>query len=118
MYDTMIPTLRKAVEWAETEAEKPNGQWYQALVYVPADDVQAFRGTSACGSLYCIAGNVVAQHFGVEDPFNAPGASPSVMGLAADLLGLTIDESVDLFRATNNIQQVREIAERIAGERL
>jgi hypothetical protein len=116
MKQEMIPNLRKAVEWAEAEAMKPesDSQWNQGEVYLSPLD----SGRS-CGSSYCIAGWIVATEYGVTDPYKAmPKYSGGVMPFAADMLGLDEDERDELFAAENSIQAVRRIAERIAGEKL
>lgn len=133
MKEEMIPTLRKAVEWAEQEARlaeegiRPS-QWDQGTVFANPEEhafrleVKGLQFETPCGSAYCIAGHIVAEHYGVVNPYDAPPvkASPTlnVMPHAADLLGLTDQQQWDLFDGGNSIEDVRSIAERIAGERL
>jgi hypothetical protein len=117
MYPEMIPTLRKAVEWAEAEhaleaAGIRPSNWFQPLVYVGPEQREE---SNACGSAYCIAGWVVAQHFDVENPYDATGKFKGVMDCAASILGLEEGESHPLFEGTNTIEDVRRIAEEIAG---
>lgn len=115
-----VPLLRKAVEWAEAEAAKPEieSEWCQG--------VYAERGSAlgrTCDTAYCIAGWTI--HAAGEDPNLCSPAER-----AAELLGITIDEDLSgsetseagaLFNGGNSITDVRTAAERIAaraGERL
>lgn len=103
-----IPLLRKAVEWAEAEAAKPNdtGLWNQAL----------WAFDTGCGTAYCIAGWTVYEAAGETVP-----VGPRVEQRAMHLLGLTYDEAWRLFDCDLSIQDVRRIAGEIAaraGERL
>lgn len=116
-----IPLLRKAVEWAEAEAAKPNGLWLQKWWVSPADTSdsylmalrQAHGLTEDCGTAYCIAGYVCHVE-GIETGQHAEEA--------ARLLGIDPGKSsaafIPLFAAGNTIEDVRRIAEDIAGERL
>ena len=124
-----VPLLRKAVEWAEAEAAKPAElcEWEQGAWSTTAEDVAWARGFLAdgerapawvsriaeksddCGTCFCIAGFINAQH----------GNRPSDYKAAAELLGLPVGIDVpDLFKPSNTIEDVRRIAESIAGERL
>lgn len=130
-----IPLLRKAVEWAETEAAKgfetvtdhfgdkyevPLGAWNQGL----------WVGQSAsCGTAYCIAGYVAVLHdarydnpLGAGYPVDSDGdvdyEEPCARELAMDLLDLTSSQANGLFDGGNTIEDVRRIAEAIAGETL
>ena len=123
-----IPLLRKAVEWAESEALKPAElrEWDQRQWVIPtsADDPNAedakwhaevtaeLRREKApeCGTCYCIAGFVASQV--------GPVKASTAAAIASERLGLTADASYKLFAATNSIEDVRRIAEEIAGERL
>lgn len=127
MSDVNIPLLRKAVEWAEAEAAKPKSecQWEQKYYVLPVPDEtnlmgwynaetvkqtrQALGRSDDCGTCYCIAG-YIAHVSGRE--FTYATAEP----IALEELGLTNDHN--LFLASNSITTVREIAERIAGEKL
>lgn len=130
MNNVNIPALRKVVEWAEAEAAKPEHlcEWYQGLFVMPtsADDpvlsslpegsrgtVMARRVTLAldCGTAYCIAGKV-AFDSGRAWTYSTAG------DVAQEELGLTDSQAVWLFSAGNSIEDVREIAESLAGERL
>lgn len=122
-----IPLLREAVEWAEAEAAKPPElcEWEQSAWVTTFDPDEEARwgawGTSttrekmdrapACGTCYCIAGYVAVQVGGPGADFRG---SASVTGA----LGITLEDGGRLFRADNSIEDVRRIAEEIAGERL
>ncbi len=127
-----IPLLRKAVEWAEAEAAKPRelSEWEQNWwslspqvrqerlgwaeddpEYLTAEEKAAYAKAPECGTCYCIAGYVAA----------VSGAEVSgwmTEGVAADLLNLDDDQAGALFEGGNTIEDVRRIAEEIAGERL
>jgi hypothetical protein len=119
-----LPLLRKAVEWAESEARKPEAEseWFQGAYAIEGGDISRH-----CGTAYCIAG-FVALHDGGHDltPDYIDGDDKA--SVARDLLG--IDEydawggDVDqdgLFAPYNRIEDVRDIAENIArkyGEEL
>lgn len=126
-----IPLLRKAVEWAEAEAAKPPGQclWLQAEWMTFPEDHKSEHSWSAglreengltaeCGTTHCIAGWIGAT---MGDGFdrnwvNAEGVA--VEEFAAEALGLSRCDAMALFRGTNTIEDVRRIAESLAGEPL
>lgn len=125
MSEVNIPLLRKAVEWVEAEAAKPPElcEWYQPEIRVTPEERAAevewgwgvdLKRAPECGTCYCIAGYVVA----LEQPaaFDSHGEG-SLCDLANDLLGLG-RSSHRLFAMNNNIEDVRRIAEELAGERL
>lgn len=113
-----IPLLRKAVEWAEAEAVKPDGEfcaWRQG----------EWRTDMKCGTVYCIAGFVaqtVDQRYATANTVE----DVHVSQFAAEALGLTLGGcgldgctcEVHLFDGANTIEDVRRIAESLAGERL
>lgn len=119
-----IPLLRKAVEWAEAEAAKPEGEseWYQGFwLSTPIGD---------CGTAYCIAG-WVAQHVDPRYALRSAADGVHACDIAGDALGLPNPEPSwvhmgltgrhamqPLFSGGNSIEDVRRIAESIAGERL
>lgn len=102
-----IPLLRKAVEWAEAEAALPVAQsaWFQPGVVTPGEQI----GRS-CGTAYCIAGYIAM----IETGEVRPGIE--AVSIAFDALGT--EDVGGLFWADNTIEQVREYAEALAGERL
>jgi len=111
-----IPLLRKAVEWAEAEAAKPweLSEWNQAEVAVEPQWLQSESGeqkADECGTCYCIAGYIAALD----------GVMVNRMEYAAGVLGIPRTDSMTvspLFASQNTIEDVRRIAESIAGERL
>lgn len=109
-----VPLLRKAVEWAEAEAAKPwpKSAWNQGSV----EASPAVLGKDEdCGTCYCIAG-YVASLDGIDGRMGV-----ARLDYALDRLGLSDDGNVcghSLFDAENTIEDVRRIAESIAGERL
>lgn len=123
-----IPLLRKAVEWAEAEAAKPfeTREWDQTFWALPASPndpnvcgnpfqsqavLDRLRGEVDCGTKFCVAGWIV--HAAGEAVLYYDAATR-----AAELLGVTIDAADALFVADNSIEDVRRIAEELAGERL
>lgn len=120
-----IPLLRKAVEWAEAEAAKPvaERQWDQDWWMTSPQERAEELGLpeSECGTAYCIAGWACYSNGEDFDPGGegnllVSGAHPS--DRAQELLGLTSREANALFASRNTIEDVRCIAEEIAGERL
>lgn len=116
-----IPLLRKAVEWAEAEAAKPfaDSEWEQRFYVISADDAGEntpwgrirLQKSPECGTCYCIAGWTAQQ----ESPQSPMYDSRDI---ATAALGLNIGQADALFHASNTIENVRRIAENIAGERL
>lgn len=134
MSEVNVPLLRKAVEWAETESQKPKelSEWYQGAWCSEPGKYSEFVENNAfyqkaedCGTCYCIAGWVAAETQGKPISLGlfsgfvfVGGHSTHVSDIAARELGLDCQQANDLFKATNSIQDVRRIAEKIAGERL
>lgn len=143
-----IPMLRKAVEWAEAEDKKPfyEREWDQGgWARNPeqrrlAADLDGLSGSEReqladCGTAYCIAGYIcdMAGDKFVVDPRNdymmssiitEDGRTMNVSRRAIELLGIDQDDSdtvgraFQLFDGGNNIEDVRRIAEELAGEKL
>jgi hypothetical protein len=125
MTDVNIPLLRKAVEWAEAEAAKPErlSAWNQSWWAVQPESLG--RSTD-CGTCYCIAGFIASMQELQEAPSEYVPTDIDFVGLdggrvdASDVamkaLGVTDDKG--LFYAGNTIEDVRRIAESIAGESL
>jgi hypothetical protein len=122
-----IPLLRKAVEWAEAEAAKPEAlcEWNQGA-WVALPEEMSFKSPD-CGTCYCVAGHIVASlgyTHPVKDEFSDRMINPVTKGhvdpfeRAQKELGITRDQAHSLFSGGNDIEQVRQIAEAIAGERL
>lgn len=114
--------------------------WYQgfyvALIREPtAEDVLSGQATvQSCGTAYCIAGYTVAQLPGYSEKL-VPRAGPTcavlkpylngrpiadleIAELARRELGLTRGQADQLFDGGNSVEDVRRIAEEIAGEPL
>lgn len=127
-----IPLLRKAVEWAEAENAKgldavgrPLGEWYQGDWHTNKSwwvEYSTHDTTNTCGTAYCIAGYVGQLlepafqksdylHENTEDEIH-------VSKFAQEALGLTNDQASSLFAGGNDIERIRELAEKFSGEKL
>ena len=108
-----IPLLRKAVEWADAEdaAAGGKGSWNQH-VYIAE--------SASCGTQYCIAGwTLHADGWPDEDITDCVDPAEH----AALLLGIPPFDGEaaaghHLFSDQNTIEDIRRIAEELAGERL
>lgn len=134
-----VPLLRKVVEWAEAEAEKPeiDSEWNQGLWYTPPfnkawfliRDATETSDTDAalvsllaphCGSSYCIAGYIaqsVDERYRTQNTVNGVESST----VAANELGINESQACSrygLFYGSNTIHDIRRIAEQLAGEKL
>lgn len=127
-----IPLLRKAVEWAEAEAAKPvvESQWLQeswsmspeekahaiatqeGLTDLPAYVERVQELIPVCGTAYCIAG-WIQLHLEGEVSEEAADVAAEALGIDGYWLADT-----HLFDSANTIEDVRRIAESLAGERL
>lgn len=129
-----IELLREAVEWAEAEASKPFElcEWEQEAYVTPNNIQEAYRrffqrrgetptmntvyGRLAlkapeCGTCYCIAGYICRDM--------TLGSDYSRM--AGERLGLHLFNLISVYRLfdeRNTIEDIRRIAEEIAGEKL
>jgi hypothetical protein len=129
--DVNVPLLRKAVEWAEAEAARPEGghwlqpSWVRDLSTLsPAErEAREAQGLhlASCGTAYCIAG-WVAQHEAGPENVSVPSVSVTAGGrtwmiddYAAARLGLNFMDADRLFAGSNTIEDVRRIAEEIVG---
>lgn len=126
-----IPLLRKAVEWVEYQAALPESQceWYQGAWIMRQNgwynEATQQWENAECGTAYCVAGYVAQL---VDERFKdsqwiteSDGTKAHSSRVAAEALGLPEGRSYDvpqLFAATNTAEDVRRIAEEIAGERL
>jgi hypothetical protein len=133
-----VPLLRKAVEWAETEAAKPRElcEWEQNFWHLPPsmralrlesarraeespeeywgeEEASAYTKAPECGTCYCVAGFIVSQRIDIRDI-----SGWSIPDQAAEFLGIDYKDAQPLFDADNTIEDVRRIAEDLAGERL
>lgn len=125
MTEFNLPLLRKAVEWAESEARKPQreSEWCQRYF---ATSGQALGRD--CGTAYCIAGYVAEQAGLQVGVYHIDGDNEAKA--AQDLLGIDDHDAwgdswgrdgTGLFSSGNTIEDVREIATEIAekyGEEL
>lgn len=133
MSEVNIPLLRKAVEWAEAEAAKTEDcHWYQGSWAQDAtnfrilreDFPQRYGNLATCGTAYCIAGHVAASIAGEENidlcqfMVNVEGNEVAIPDFAKEQLGLGDRQADRLFNGGNSIEDVRRIAEQIAGEKL
>ena len=127
MSNVNVPLLRKAVEWVEEQDKLPlvQSQWNQGnWVTSPenwAADIAWETGTTvdpaACGTAYCVAG-YIGQMLNPEYKETSIVDDVHVSDFAAEALGLEYYEADELFSGSNEAEDVRRIAERIAGERL
>ena len=128
-----IPLLRKAVEWVEAEAERPFGEsewdqksWVKAYhegseLFNPKTN--CYEEVSTCGTAYCVAGYVGQL---LEPAYRDStwvwnkdkGGDIHVSNFAQEQLGITPEEGFRLFHADNTAEDIRRIAESIAGEPL
>lgn len=119
-----IPLLRKIVEWVEEQDALPEAvrEWDQASWYQE-------HGEFSCGTTMCVAGKVVIDagwkpvdvdedEDGTTSECTKDGQQSLIQDVAADLLGIDEDDAYSLFHLTNTAQDIRQRAERIAGERL
>lgn len=143
-----VPLLRKVVEWAEAEAAKPReiSEWEQsmwesdphenlffdpnAVDYIESQNEyvkQAYKKSDECGTCYCIAGYTASItlrpgetmrdgriYLNGKDVCHSSDRAIEELGLPVD----KYDFMPQLFDAANTIEDVRRIAEGIAGERL
>lgn len=132
-----IPLLRKAVEWAEAEAAKPDqrySNWLQDTFIYEPDKATAYFvvnpiRASDCGTCFCIAGFIANETLRPGETLTASGietADGRVVSYdhrAEEELGLPIGqwfntEERHLFDDNNSIEDVRRLAEELAGEKL
>lgn len=136
MTEVNVPLLRKAVEWAETEASKPEGgRWMQGTWMFQVDEflndmhnsfatvedrlawLESEHIDPTCGTAYCIAG-YVAQLMNPEYRERHVIGGRHLADFATDELGISDDEADRLFAASNTIEDIRRVAEEIAGGKL
>lgn len=136
MSDTItpnIPYLRKMVEWVESEAKRTEGrEWYQETWMSPGQEAEADfnQQIDFCDTACCVAGKVALLEGWRPQTYNGDpnsgftgnvikgGETRHASHVARDVLGLTEDQADDLFEACNTAEDIRAIAEEIAGERL
>lgn len=140
MSEVNVPLLRKAVEWAEAEAAKPRElcEWYQGSWrmdpaqaggnFYDEDADEAYSKSTDCGTCFCIAGyaaSITLQPGETleDDTIRLDGQLQAfVYDRAAEVLGIQSgpmsNRHIGLFNGSNSIEDVRRIAEELAGERL
>ncbi len=133
MTEVNTPLLRKALEWAKAESEKPRAlrEWDQTYYIMPKtleeledynpgtsrvarrDFVAEYRETKdeSCGTAFCIAGYVANITTG-NMAYHRAGS------IAEKELGLNATQSARLFDATNSIEELEQMFEEFTGERL
>ncbi|MGH3498425.1 MAG: hypothetical protein ACRDP1_13270 [Nocardioidaceae bacterium] len=121
-----LPLLRKALEWAEAEAAKPEQEreWNQNYWRLnPETAAEAELPAPACGTTYCLFG-WVCYLAGEEWVSSASGGhladgvhldGVDVFTRAADLLGLDSATAGRLSHFANTIDDLRRIGEEIAA---
>jgi hypothetical protein len=130
-----VPLLRKLVEWVEWQDSLPDidNQWNQgdyvldeetrAVVLLAgcsianATDRQVQTVAKHCGSAYCAAGYVgqlLDERYAFSDMVNGL----HVADFARHQLGITVNQSAQLFSAGNSPALIRLLCERFAGEPL
>lgn len=120
-----VPLLRKALEWVEAEAEKTTDRrWYQGDWVLNIDQFTEDnpgrlawleeRGLATCGTAYCFAGYVAQL---IDERYNDDlyVNDVPVSEFAAKELGLTENQSVELFYGGNQIDTIRALCELYAG---
>ena len=128
-----IPLLRKAVEWAEFEAAQPaiDCHWNQGWFVLKPQDVAADLLDSCesyeashldalaphCETTYCIAG-YVGQLLNPAYAKNDTVRGVHVAEFARRELGISQGDAEWLFEGSHTIEEVRSVAEHIAGEKL
>ena len=137
MSEVNIPLLRKAVEWVEEQAQLPDDecQWVQSewtavrignRILDPEfdagdytrEELLAIAQRGECETTYCVAGYIGVM---LSDAYKytwAPKNQPHVDVFAARALGISENDKWRLFNATNSAEDVRRIAEEIAGQPL
>jgi hypothetical protein len=142
MSEPNIPLLRKYVEWVEEQAQLPelHREWHQGWWIVDVEERNRyreatnssrgqFRDPNVCGTAYCVAGKVVTDAgykpvysftFGTGNIGEVADGEETygISELASELLGVTYEDGNRLFASHNTAQDIRKVAEEIAGERL
>lgn len=136
MTEVNVPLLRKALEWAEAEAERPAAvrEWDQSMWVSTSEDrelnikkysgvhgnlvaLEQQRQEAGCGTCYCLAGYLV--HVLDGQPLEAADNDQfSYYDAGAHVLGLSVVQAVRLFAPGNSIEGLRVLAEEFAGEKL
>lgn len=101
--------LRKAVDWARTEAERPwdESEWYQEQFYIEGAEVG-----KSCETAFCIAGYVTSLDHTFRDMVRM--GTVNVSDYAQAVLGLTEAEACDMFSGGNTLEDVERAAGAVA----
>jgi hypothetical protein len=129
-----VALLRKGVEWVEEQNTLPwaDRVWNQNYWMIDAEEAEpAPKETDAkqgevknfCGTCYCFAGNVAAwdgyrvySEGMAKNPRTGESVDPE--SYAIERLGITNPQAWALFDEENTAEDIRRIAEEIAGQRL
>ncbi|MGH3499832.1 MAG: hypothetical protein ACRDQA_02845 [Nocardioidaceae bacterium] len=123
-----IGLLRKAVEWVEEQdalaKRGEKSEWEQIAWFIPSGTrVPTFAAPQTCGSACCVAGYIATQTGAAwvdSDAVISPesGEVVSAHDYAEERLGIDPLGSDILFHSDNTAEDIRRIAEQLAGERL
>lgn len=109
MMETMpnIPLLRKVVEWVEEQDALPYDKCTWNQMY--------WAEESNCGTVYCVAGKIAHD---LHPDWSVDKIDKYAKGVAMQALEIGHEDADRLFHENNSAEDVREVAEWIAGERL
>jgi hypothetical protein len=123
-----VPLLRKAVEWVEEQASKPEGgNWYQGSWVQYLANLSEYDRTwlwenyhvdPHCGTAYCMAGYIGQLYDDAYKTSDYNSDGEHVSGFAREALGINHGQADQLFAGNNTAERIRQLAEEIAGEKL
>lgn len=114
MSEVNVPLLRKMVEWVEEQEKLTEGrEWYQPTIIAHSVMLGLSRD-NYCGTVYCVAGKVAVDNGWT----NSMGDPTAAIDYAESCLGLKHIPDHGLFVRDNTAEDIRRIAEDIAGEKL
>lgn len=121
-----VPLLRKAVEWVESQPEVPRPRHSLHDHDEVYWDQEVWGRKQHCGTALCLAGYVTWLEGWKPVASNSPrggftardGETAYIPDLAVELLGITKQQSDELFFGGNTAADIRSVAEKIAGEPL
>ena len=130
-----VRLLGRAVRWVESQQRLASKAWYQGAWWRrDVADARADRDDPFCGSAMCVAGKVcldagflpvIVTESDLPDVEWADQCQDPITGeildfdvAAARLLGIEMDDARLLFAGSNNVNDIRQIAEDIAGQPL
>lgn len=129
MTEVNVPLLRKAVEWVEEQDKLPleKRAWVQEFFILReaaresvADAEYEIGFEPGCGTAYCVAGYIgqmLRPNTFRDNEFDL-FHDQHVSDFAAEALGISWEDSEELFAGDNSAEDIRRIAERIAGQKL